>query len=131
MDGNHSRSHHRDFSDAIVPLLQSTVECLQSIDEKLTLALAGMRQAGAEWLSIRQAADLAAVSRKSIRRAIKAKDKAGRLPAYNVGTAARPLYRIAREDLDAWLRKRPGRASRLPRPPVFRPGAARDHFPDC
>jgi excisionase family DNA binding protein len=55
-----------------------------------------------EWLSIRQAARLTGLSETRIREAV----SRGEMAASNIASPARPLYRIARADLDKWLESR-------------------------
>jgi excisionase family DNA binding protein len=54
-----------------------------------------------DYLSIPQAAAHANLSPSKIRREI----KAGRLPAANKSSKRRPLYRIAKTELDDWMRQ--------------------------
>jgi excisionase family DNA binding protein len=54
-----------------------------------------------DYLSIQQAAALSGLSPTKVRRDI----KAGRLPAANKGSKRRPLYRIAKDELEAWMRQ--------------------------
>jgi excisionase family DNA binding protein len=54
------------------------------------------------YFSIKQAAAYTALSGDHVRRAV----KGGTLPVSNVGTPDRPLYRISRSDLDAFMRER-------------------------
>ncbi len=63
-----------------------------------------------EWFSISDAAALVGLSTKHLRRAL----TGGTLPASNVGTPDRPLYRISRAELSAWMEKR--KAGALPPP---------------
>ena len=60
-----------------------------------------------EYYSIKQAAKVIDVSPDHIRRAV----LGGILPASNIGTTARPTYRIARIDLLAWVGKRKSRGN--------------------
>jgi excisionase family DNA binding protein len=59
---------------------------------------------GQEWLAIKDAAVVTGLSVPHIRRAV----RSGDLSAANVGTRARPVWRIARADLDHWMRRRVG-----------------------
>ena len=61
-------------------------------------------------LSVKEAAKAVNLSESHIRRAI----ARGELPASNVGTAARPTWRIARADLDAWIEARKGGSPKVP-----------------
>lgn len=61
-------------------------------------------------LSISDVSRVAAISDSHVRRAI----RKGDLPASNVGTISRPLWRIARSDLDAWLEGKKGGTSTVP-----------------
>lgn len=61
-------------------------------------------------LSIRSASMLLSLSESHVRRAI----LKGELPASNVGSRARPLWRISRSDLDAWLESKKGGTSVVP-----------------
>ena len=59
---------------------------------------------------IPEAAEQVGVSEKTIRRAIKATDYDGTvrpLEAVNIGTDAKPLYRITHEALMAWIASYP------------------------
>lgn len=66
--------------------------------------------AGTEYVSVKQAARFASLSESSIRRAI----VGGSLPAANKGTEKRPLWRIARTDLIAWMELAKGGSLKLP-----------------
>jgi excisionase family DNA binding protein len=82
------------------------------------------RRVEQEWFSIKEAAVLTGLSAKHLRRAV----LGGTLPASNVGTPDRPVYRISREDLKGWMDRRkagalppPGRKrAAAPQPPVSR-----------
>ncbi len=63
-----------------------------------------------EYLSVKLAAVLCAVSQSHIRRAI----YSGDLAASNVGTPARPAWRIARKDVVLWLEKKKGETNQIP-----------------
>jgi excisionase family DNA binding protein len=67
-------------------------------------------------LSIRSASMLLSLSESHVRRAI----LKGELPASNVGSRARPLWRISRSDLDAWLESKKGGISAVPPRPALR-----------
>jgi excisionase family DNA binding protein len=56
------------------------------------------------YLSIKGTAQITALSDSHIRQAV----TCGELPASNVGTARRPIYRIAKTDLSEWLESRKG-----------------------
>jgi excisionase family DNA binding protein len=58
-----------------------------------------------QFYTIKQAAGVVGVSADHIRRAV----SGGMLAASNVGTMARPTYRIARADLLAWVERGQGR----------------------
>jgi excisionase family DNA binding protein len=53
-------------------------------------------------LNVKQAADDLGVSVDQIKKLI----TGGELPAVNVGIASRAFWRIAQQDLDAWVEKR-------------------------
>jgi excisionase family DNA binding protein len=55
-----------------------------------------------EWFNIDQAAALTGLSADHIRRAV----VGGVLPCSNVGTPDRALYRISRENIQAWMKER-------------------------
>jgi excisionase family DNA binding protein len=63
------------------------------------------------YLPIKRAAQITALSNSHIRQAV----TCGELPASNVGTARRPIYRIAKTDLSAWLESRKGNSRPLGR----------------
>lgn len=67
-------------------------------------------QVAPEYLSIQQAAAFTSLSQDHIRRAI----LGGVLPASNVGTPNRPLYRVSRESVRTWMREREAG----PKPPL-------------
>lgn len=73
----------------------------QTLTKKLGKGLAGLE---AKYLSIKRAARRVGVSDDLIRRAV----QAGRLPASNLGSGGRPLYRISTSDLDEWMEKNKG-----------------------
>jgi excisionase family DNA binding protein len=75
-----------------------------SIEERLERieALLQVSLQPPEFYSIKQAARVVSVSADHIRRAV----VGGALAASNVGTMARPTYRIARADLLAWVEMR-------------------------
>jgi excisionase family DNA binding protein len=54
------------------------------------------------YYSIQQAAVYTSLSEDHVRRAV----VGGTLPAANLGTAGRPLYRIAVKDIDRWWEER-------------------------
>jgi excisionase family DNA binding protein len=57
-----------------------------------------------EYLSIKQAAAILGVDERHTRRAV----AAGKLPCSNISNGdKKPLYRIARSDLEAWVRNHP------------------------
>lgn len=70
---------------------------------------------GPSWLTISQAARWCALSAKTIRRAIKAREN-NRLVAYDVGSPAKPTWRIRAADLDHWMTRR-GPGADVPPPP--------------
>jgi excisionase family DNA binding protein len=73
---------------------------LESVLDRLERFSAPQSQ---EYLSIDQAAAVLGVEGKHIRRAV----KAGQLTSSNISNGSRkPLYRIARRDLDEWVRSR-------------------------
>jgi excisionase family DNA binding protein len=63
------------------------------------------------WLSIKQAATYMSLSQDHVRRAV----LGGTLPASNVGTPDRALYRISREAIDRWMQEREAGAILTPR----------------
>ncbi len=70
----------------------------------------GIEAAGSEYLTVKQTARFAALSESSIRRAIQGRS----LPASNRGTGKRPLWRIARSDLIAWMESAKGGDPKVP-----------------
>jgi excisionase family DNA binding protein len=85
---------------AVVVILGEALLQLRSLLARLENRLALQDQ---EYLSIDQAAAVLGVDGKHIRRAI----KAGRLPCSNISNGSRkPMYRIARRDLEEWVRGR-------------------------
>jgi excisionase family DNA binding protein len=60
------------------------------------------RQPAPEYLSVKQAARIMGLSIKRIREAVIRREMA----ASNIGSEARPVYRIARGDLEKWLEER-------------------------
>jgi hypothetical protein len=77
-------------------------------------------------LTIRQAAAFSALSPTKIRREI----KSSRLPAANAGSSLRPLYRILKTDLLAWLEKKKGGTQLPPSTPAFKRRIRSRHFGD-
>lgn len=57
------------------------------------------RAARQEWLTIKGAAEVTAMSPRYIRRAV----KRGELPASNCGSVLRPCWRISRADITAFM----------------------------
>lgn len=88
--------------------LQAIAETVIRIEDRLTTGQG--RPSTAAALSIKQAAKAVNLSESHIRRVI----ARGELPASNVGTAARPTWRIARADLDAWIEAKRGGSPRIP-----------------
>jgi excisionase family DNA binding protein len=64
------------------------------------------------YVSIKRTAKITGLSDSHIRQAV----ISGDLPASNVGTTKRPVYRIGKADLAAWLEGRKGRGRPLGRP---------------
>lgn len=90
---------------------------LEVIAAKLAAMLAKLLPSATSCLSIQQAAEAASLSPTKIRREI----KSGRLPASNAGSSLRPLYRIQRSDLLAWLEEnKKGGIDVPPKPLVFK-----------
>lgn len=117
----------RRAADEQVELLRAVFVHVRSIDEKLSLPSLGPDG----WMTIAQAAQVAGVSEKTIRRAIKAEDAKRKLTSFDISNSGRPLYRISRSDLDVWMRENLGGTESTPRPPVFRPSSGdKDYFPD-
>lgn len=79
-------------------------QTISRIEIKLDHVLKGEGEGGASigFLSIKQAAHLTGLSSSHIRRAV----KKGDVPASNVGTTQRPIYRIARKDLAEWMERK-------------------------
>jgi len=64
----------------------------------------------AEYLAVKDASLVAALSESYLRRKIYARE----LPAANIGSEARPVWRIQRKDLVAWLEARKGGTPSIP-----------------
>ncbi len=62
------------------------------------------------YITIERAAEITNISDSYLRRVI----HSGELPASNIGSAVRPTWRIARKDLDEWMRKKQGESPKLP-----------------
>jgi excisionase family DNA binding protein len=82
--------------DGLLPILNR-------IEEKVIYS-------ASEYLTIKTTAQTASLSSSHIRRAV----RSGDLPASNVGTADRPVYRIARKDLAEWMEKKKGETLNVP-----------------
>ena len=78
-------------------LEQATFDLLESLTAKVDALQVSLQVP--EFYSIKQAAKVVGVSADHIRRAV----VGGVLAASNVGTMARPTYRIARSALLAWV----------------------------
>jgi excisionase family DNA binding protein len=92
-------------------ILAEITERLNRIEEQISrLSEQARSREPNALLSIKEASRVVALSDSHIRRAI----TKGDLPASNVGTKARPLWRIARSDLHAWLEGRKGGTSGVP-----------------
>ena len=79
-------------------------------------------------LSIAQAATLAGLSDRTIRRAVALKSGTDRLPASNVGLGThRPTWRIKPSDLEAWMDRDQGTPTPRPRS-VATPRGKFGHF---
>src|SRR5262245_56585213 len=87
-------------------LMQKLDEVLLRLDQ-LEKALKRPQQ---EWFTIIEVAALTGLSDPHIRRAV----TGGTLPASNVGTPDRPIYRISEKDIVEWMEKR--KAGALPTP---------------
>lgn len=94
-------------TEALAPLLKR-VEDLTAEVRRLRAEMAGQR---AEYLSLKRAAEVTDLSYDHIRRAV----ESGELPAADKGNGAKRLQRIARADLDRWMRRDRGRAGAPPR----------------
>src|SRR4051812_5719983 len=79
-------------------------ETLARIDEALARILQLSQEVRQEWLSISQVAAATGLSASHVRRAV----RSGQLPASNAGTPDRPVWRIARADLAAWMETKKG-----------------------
>jgi excisionase family DNA binding protein len=62
------------------------------------------------YVTIERAAEITTISDSHLRRVI----RSGELPASNIGTAARPTWRISRKDLDDWMQRKQGESPKLP-----------------
>jgi excisionase family DNA binding protein len=91
-------------------------------------AMLGRRPAApdADVLTIKQAARFTTLSPTKIRREI----KASRLPASNAGSDLRPLYRIQKLDLLAWLERKKGGMQLPPATLVVKRRIRSRHFDD-
>jgi excisionase family DNA binding protein len=85
----------------VAAILETALRPIRAELESLRLRRDVINEAS-DYLSIKGAAEAIDVSATHIRRAVVSRD----LPASNVGSEARPTYRISREDLDAWMRRR-------------------------
>jgi hypothetical protein len=86
---------------------------LSVIEERIDQALKmieTLQASAAEWLSIKHAAILGDLSQTHLRRAI----RSGALPASNAGTPSRPIWRIARIDLAAWMERNKAETAAVP-----------------
>jgi excisionase family DNA binding protein len=92
-------------------LLRPLVERLEKVSE----------QPRQEWFSIEQAGKLTGLSSDHIRRAV----TGGVLPASNMGTPDRPLYRLSRENIQAWMKEREAG----PKPPPRRKKTSEERGP--
>lgn len=89
---------------------QAVAEAVARIDRGVARLLEVQELAAAEWLSVAQAARATGLSDTTIRRAIGGRD----LPASNVGGELRPVWRVARRDLAAWMEKQKGGTASVP-----------------
>lgn len=64
----------------------------------------------AHYLSIKSAAKLTTLSQSHIRRAV----RSGDLTASNVGSPSHPIWRIKRDDLEGWMKRRSGGNPKVP-----------------
>lgn len=94
------------------PQLSQAASALERLEAKLDMALAARREQPIQqdYLSVVQAARLTGFSYSYIRRAV----ASGKLVAANSGSALRPIYRIARTDLAAWMEKKKGGTINVP-----------------
>ena len=99
---------------------------LARIDQGLARLLHLGEEARQEWLSISQAAAVTGLSTSHVRRAV----RSGQLTASNTGTRDRPVWRIARRDLDAWMRRRVGGTGILPTAAKITVNKKSRHFDD-
>jgi excisionase family DNA binding protein len=81
--------------------IENTLARIETGMNRLLKVQAGPDQ---EWLAIKDAAAVTGLSEPHIRRAV----RSGDLPAANVGTQGRPVWRIARTDLEKWMHRRMG-----------------------
>jgi excisionase family DNA binding protein len=70
----------------------------------------GMPGQGPAYVAVKGAMRITGLSDSHIRRAI----HAGQLPASNMGTGRRPLWRIALKDLDEWMERKKGGTTAVP-----------------
>jgi excisionase family DNA binding protein len=97
---------------SFLSLLSRIADCLVRIEGQLL----NPSPLPSEYLSIKEASALSAISRTKLYREI----RAGRLPASNVGSSRHPHYRIARADLAQWLEKQKGGDRSPPEVPIHR-----------
>ena len=64
----------------------------------------------APYLTIKRAAKVTILSESHLRRAV----RSGDLPASNVGSLAHPIWRIKREDIEGWMKRKSGGAQKIP-----------------
>lgn len=98
---------------------------LERIEAKLD-QLIQMREAEQQaWFSIKEVAARTGLSASHIRRALKASE----LPASNNGSNLHPIWRIARNDLDEWMKSKMGGTRNVP-PKARRSELVTRYFPD-
>ncbi len=99
---------------------------LEVVAAKLAAMLARLLPSTSDCLSIEQAAKVVTLSPTKIRREI----IAGRLQAANAGSSLRPLYRIQKTDLLAWLEKKKGGIELPPSTALVKRRIRSRHFGD-
>lgn len=98
-------------ANALAEIRESQVRLSAQVQRLHELLERQVALADVAYLSIKRTAQITALSDSRIRQAV----TCGELAASNVGTTRRPIYRIAKTDLSAWLESRKGNSRPLGR----------------
>lgn len=90
--------------------LQSIAKAVARIDQGVAKLLEAQVKTAAEWLSVAQVAEISGLSDTTVRRAI----GRGELAASNMGGERRPVWRIAQQELAAWMEMKRGGTKAVP-----------------